>query len=329
MPYQGSKNSIAKEIINLLPSAKHLYDLFGGGGAISHCASESGKWEQVHYNELNPVIAKGFTMAINGEFANEKRWISRDEFLELKGIDPYATLCFSFGASGNTYCYSRELEPLKKAYHYAVVYGEYIDNPLGVDLSLIGNVKGWRERRLAIRYIIMKKYEQEGLLKRKGGHWHLNGDIISTLERLQDLRGLIRLEQLQSISQANNLDQVQHLERMERLVEMKNSEPMMTSNLSYEQVNIQPNSTIYCDIPYKNTGCGHYEGFNHDKFYNWALSQNQPVFISEYSMPDDFVEVWQRKKTSRFASGTSTKRTLEKIFIPRHQQKDLPKLELF
>jgi site-specific DNA-adenine methylase len=38
LPYMGSKNFIAEEIINILPTAKYFVDLFGGGGALSHCA---------------------------------------------------------------------------------------------------------------------------------------------------------------------------------------------------------------------------------------------------------------------------------------------------
>ena len=44
MPYKGSKNAIAEKIINALPEAENFYDLFGGGGAIAHCAALSGKY---------------------------------------------------------------------------------------------------------------------------------------------------------------------------------------------------------------------------------------------------------------------------------------------
>ena len=53
-PYMGSKSKIADWVIDQLPSGKRLVDLFGGGGAITHCAVESKKWQQVVYNELNP-----------------------------------------------------------------------------------------------------------------------------------------------------------------------------------------------------------------------------------------------------------------------------------
>ena len=35
IPYKGSKNKIAENIIAQLPPAKHFYDLFGGGGAMT------------------------------------------------------------------------------------------------------------------------------------------------------------------------------------------------------------------------------------------------------------------------------------------------------
>ena len=125
MPYKGSKNSIAAEIISILPSAKHFYDIFGGGGAMTHAAALSGKYQYIHYNELNPLICKGFKMAINGEFKNERRWISREYFNAHKGDDPYVAICWSFGNNLRNYLYSKELEPIKKAVHYARIYNSY------------------------------------------------------------------------------------------------------------------------------------------------------------------------------------------------------------
>ena len=54
IPYQGSKNKIAKDIINFLPSGKRLVDLFGGGMAITHCAMLSDKWGNFLYNDFTP-----------------------------------------------------------------------------------------------------------------------------------------------------------------------------------------------------------------------------------------------------------------------------------
>ena len=87
IPYMGSKNRIAKKIIDFLPSGETLVDLFGGGGAITDCANESNKWEHIIYNELNELPYKCFLKALSGEYENEDRWISRDDFFKLKDTD--------------------------------------------------------------------------------------------------------------------------------------------------------------------------------------------------------------------------------------------------
>lgn len=125
LPYKGSKSQIAEEIIRYLPKGKRLVDLFGGGGAISHCAALSCKWDTILYNEINPLVYKGFNMALNGEFKGENRWISHEEFFRLRDTDPYVAFCFSFSNDLRSYAYSREKEPIKKALHYARIFGDH------------------------------------------------------------------------------------------------------------------------------------------------------------------------------------------------------------
>ena len=122
--YQGSKNAIAEKIIEVLPSGRRFVDLFGGGAAISHCAVLSGKWQKVLYNEYNPLLVDLIKKAINGDFQNEKRWISREDFFKLKEQDGYIKYCWSFSCAGNCYLYSKEIEPWKRALHYAIVLGD-------------------------------------------------------------------------------------------------------------------------------------------------------------------------------------------------------------
>ena len=47
IPYMGSKDKIADDILSVLPGGKRFVDLFGGGFAMSHAALLSGKYEQV------------------------------------------------------------------------------------------------------------------------------------------------------------------------------------------------------------------------------------------------------------------------------------------
>ena len=266
MPYMGSKNRIAKWIIDNLPPAEHFYDLFGGGGAISHCALLSGKYKYVHYNELNPLIVKAFSMALKGEFKNENRWISREDFNRLKDVDPYVSLCFSFGNNScKGYAYAKEIEPLKKAVHYAICFNDF---SLLKDLNI-----------------------------------HID----------ENLKG--RLPICKAVKEFLNLNQMplQSLERLERLQSLETLKDIQITNLDYREVEIETDSVMYCDIPYKNSAKYITGDFNHDEFYKWVRKQNN-IFISEYDMPNDFKIVNEKNIKSILCATSKSKTVTEKLF---------------
>ena len=283
IPYKGSKNKIAKDIISQLPSAEHFYDLFGGGGAMTHCALLSGKYKYIHYNELNPLVFKAFNMAVNGEFKNETRWISREDFYALRDTDPYVAICFSFGNDMSTYCYSTDCEPLKKAIHFSIFFDddsllkEYIDLK-----DFRYSSENFKERRLEL-----KKYIQS-----QSGLRNLN-------TRLQSLESLGRLENLE------------RLDRLEKLDGMK----IIATNLSYDEVPIESNSVIYCDPPYMDTTCSQYKCvFDHDRFHRFALEHD--AFVSEVSVPEGFRIVWSRELYSKVSeTGYTTRKEL--LMLPK------------
>ena len=280
IPYVGSKNKIAEKIIDKLPPAKHFYDLFGGGGAMTHCALLSGKYEFVHYNELNPLVFKAFKMALNGEFKNENRWISREDFERLKDSDPYIACCYSFGNDSKTYAYNKEREKFKKAIHYSIFFD---DDSLLKEYIDLKNFK-YSSSNPSERRLELQRY--------------MKTNLIESLERLKSLQSLERLERLQSLESINNRGRV------------------LVSNLSYENVSIESESVIYCDPPYlKVTKKKIYNNsdFNHNSFYDWARKQNN-IFISEYTMPNDFEVVYQKEKTCCLGLNNNTK-TVEKLFV--------------
>ena len=123
LPYKGSKNAIAEKIVSLFPAAENFYDLFAGGCAITHRAMIEGRWQNYYANDID-VIPSLFNSAVKGEFKNEKRWISREDFSRLKDNDLYVSICWSFGNNRSDYMYSKEIEPWKKALHYARVFGD-------------------------------------------------------------------------------------------------------------------------------------------------------------------------------------------------------------
>ena len=154
LPYKGSKNKLAERIVRLLPKRTHLVDLFCGGCAVSHAALLMGKYEHIHINWMCPTL---FIDALNGKYNDENRWISREDFFRLKDTDPYVAVVWSFGNNLRDYLYSKEIEPLKKAIHYAMFFSDYsLGKELGHDLSFIDPIQDLQKRYLAVKHYFNK-----------------------------------------------------------------------------------------------------------------------------------------------------------------------------
>lgn len=123
LPYMGSKNSIAQWVVEHIPGADVFVDLFAGGCAVTHAALLSGRFGRIIANDITDA-PQLFRDAVEGKFKDERRWISRDDFLRLKDSDPYVRYCWSFGNAGQNYLYSKEVEPWKRAVHYARIFGD-------------------------------------------------------------------------------------------------------------------------------------------------------------------------------------------------------------
>ena len=152
LPYKGSKNKLAERIVSLLPKRTHLIDLFCGGCAVSHAALLRNKYEHIHINDINWMCPTLFIDALNGKYQNETRWISREDFFRLKDTDPYVAVVWSFGNNLRNYLYSKEIEPLKKAIHYAIFFRDYsLGKDLGYDLSFIEPISDIQRRYAAVK----------------------------------------------------------------------------------------------------------------------------------------------------------------------------------
>ncbi len=152
LPYKGSKNKLAERIVSLLPKRTHLIDLFCGGCAVSHAALLRNKYEHIHINDINWMCPTLFIDALNGKYQNETRWISREDFFRLKDTDPYVAVVWSFGNNLRDYLYSKEIEPLKKAIHYAIFFRDYsLGKDIGYDLSFIEPISDIQRRYAAVK----------------------------------------------------------------------------------------------------------------------------------------------------------------------------------
>ena len=257
MPYMGSKSGIAEKIIDILPKAPVLYDLFGGGGAISHCAALSRKWRKIVYNDINYVIVAGFKNSVHGGFDNERRWISRNDFFRLKDSDPYVNLCFSFGNKGNSYAYAPEVEKYKKALHYAVAFDDFskITKLLGFNIApFLTGINDINERRLIARKTIKD-----------------NLNLIRHSFKKNETERLFRLQHFE------RLEQIKHIGGDYLNIDFYHTD--------YKLISLRDQGIIYCDIPYENTA--QYAGagkFDHKIFYEWCNYQSLPIYVSSYEI---------------------------------------------
>ena len=168
LPYKGSKNKLAERIVRLLPKRTHLIDLFCGGCAVSHAALLMGKYEHIHINDINWMCPTLFIDALNGKYNDENRWISREDFFRLKDTDPYVAVVWSFGNNLQNYLYSKEIEPLKKAIHYAMFFSDYsLGKELGHDLSFIDPIQDLQKRYLAVKHYFNRLEHQPSVAIQK------------------------------------------------------------------------------------------------------------------------------------------------------------------
>ena len=128
-----------------------------------------------------------------------------------------------------------------------------------------------------------------------------------SLQRLQSLESLERLQSLESLESLQRLERLQSLQSLERLERLK------LSRKDYSDVAIPPGATVYCDPPYANMA-GYIDDFDHERFYRWLRSMEFPVFVSEYSMPDDFICFASIDKACTYPSSKTIKR-VEKMFV--------------
>ena len=184
LPYQGSKKKISKKIVEIIKqnfgTDKPVYDIFGGGGAITAECMLNGL--EVHYNDLDETVTSMFQKVVSEDRDYLKTLIvSRDEFLKIRDKenktvdDELKLLVNSFGNNRKNYLYSEEFSDLK--------------------------------HNLAIE--IIKKHDVFSGYKKTETYLKAK---IAFKERLQRLQ---RLQQLQQLEQLDRLQQLQQLQQVE------------------------------------------------------------------------------------------------------------------
>ena len=324
LPYQGSKKKISKKIVEIIKqnfgTDKPIYDIFGGGGAITaECVLNDLK---VYYNDLDETITDMFTKVISSDREYLKTLIvSRDDFFAIKEKkeksvdDELKLLVNSFGNNRQGYLYGLKYSDLK--------------------------------HELANE--IIKKHDCfRGYKKTKT----YNENSYKNIERLQQLEQLQQLQQLQQIQQLEQIEISDVTNKSyEYFSEIKNS--ILYLDPPYQKSNgyINDKSRVLSKIKYNGIRAkllkmpagsvikedffefklGENENnenrmylkdvinvFDSKRFYNWAfeMSKNNIVLISSYDISDDrFEEVYSFDKARSTLQGGTNNGKCEKLFM--------------
>lgn len=129
----------------------------------------------------------------------------------------------------------------------------------------------------------------------------------------EGLQSMERLERLERLEGLQSLESLERLERLESLQSLQSLESLEVFQKDYTDITIPSGATVYCDPPYTGTS-GYLHDFDHERFLDWLRHRDFPVFVSEYSMPDDFVCIASINKTCTYSSSKTIKR-VEKMFV--------------
>lgn len=294
LPYQGSKNPIAEQIVKALPSGEVFADIFFGGGAVTHAAICSGKWERFIINDIDPMPMELFYGAVRGAYRDRTEWIGRKEFFEKKERDPFVKYCWSFGNAGRAYMYAPHWESYKHAVHDLLMDGDVV--PLSRDESTIlrfteeelipiVSANNSQERYLRFKRLVKSK------LKAAGGKQSENYARLQNLERLQSL---------------------EHLQELERAKGFGNLERHCGD---YADVPLPKGAVVYCDVPYEGTEIKFYSGevFDSGRFWRWAAEIGN-CFVSEYRAPIGWNVLCEIRRVSHFNRNNAESDVMEKVF---------------
>lgn len=348
LPYMGSKNRIARDIVEQLPSAECFVDLFCGGCAVTHAAMLSGKYKKFIINDISGDMPRLFVDAVNGKYRDEKRVISREDFERLKDTDAYVRTCWSFGNNGKGYLWNDETAGAKLL-ACKMIFSDDRNERWRAYIDFIKYLKD-AQKRLEERKANMERYRKQygdikGSIREElcrylsesgktradidrilgtngmAGHYFSKSQWeFPTKEKYEKIREECPnfppydywgegLESLESLERLQSLESLQRLQRLERL-----QSDLQVFSSDYQSVEIPHDSVVYCDPPYKGTAEYKDGGFDYPRFYDWLRTRDFPVYISEYAMPDDFVSVWSRNKTSSYGTHNNRK-TVEHLFV--------------
>ncbi|WP_028124744.1 DNA adenine methylase [Eremococcus coleocola] len=311
LPYQGSKKKISKKIIEVIKQNfdlkdKKVYDIFGGGGAITAECLINGI--PVHYNDLDSTAVGMFTKVLYSDKEYLKTLIiSREDFFKLRDKenktidDELKLLVNSFGNNRKNYLHNEAISDIK--YNLAK---DIIDN-----------------------HDVFNGYIQTYTYKKAFADYKSKDS--KRVQQLECLGQLQRVQQLECLGQLQRVPQLERLEQLKKLQQLSQTESsgnrpyrfgnsiLSISTEPYQYFSDLTNQIIYLDPPYENTRHNYKVALNYSDFYDWCVktAKDNIVLLSSYEISDNRFEcVFEFKKARpTFQSGTGSGGKYEKLFM--------------
>ena len=281
LPYVGSKKKISKKIVEIIKqnfgTEKTVYDLFGGGGAVTFECLINGL--DVVYNDIDPLVGEAIQLVLNEDRDFIKEIIiSRDEFYAVKlkenktAEDKLKLLSNSFGNNEIDYLYSKKYSDLK----YVLA------------------------REIVEKHDCFNRYKQTSTFK----------EAKDNITQLQQLQMAQQLERLQQLERSEVISRVQSLD-IKNDFEFNSKDYRDFSNVVDSVIYLDP---VYNDITRKRYGV---DNFDYDSFYEWCIemSKDNIVLVSEYSMPKEFECVFEFTKARPTIQQGGKHKKYEKLFM--------------
>ena len=288
LPYQGSKKKISKKIVEIIKqnfgTDKPVYDIFGGGGAITAECLLNGL--EVHYNDLDETVTSMFQKVVGEDREYLKTLIvSRNEFFEIlnkdkKTLDDNLKLSVnSFGNNRINYLYNKKNSDFK--YNLA--------------MEIINNHDTFENYRKTETYLKSRKAFEGQTYKTR----------MHPLERIQQLQQLQQLERLQNIN-INSLEITNHdYKRFSYL-----SDAIIYLDPPYEKTHLNGYSINNFDSK------SFYD-------WAYGMSNKNIVLISSYEISDERFECVYEFKNARNTFSPKSCRGIEseKLFMVKKGEK--------
>ena len=279
--YQGSKSKIADEIISKLPNKKYFIDAFSGGGALAHCALESGKFEHIIANDIQTkdILEAHFLWTPEQHFEFQKKWITKEEFEKTDNL--YIKTCWSFSNNRKAYIYSKACYEYKRRLHNAICFGNYkeFEDYCGIDLSEIDSYDDLNERRKAARRAILKALKPYSFKETINSNTHIPKEIYDailggnkdwrnlggnrleykcvdrilrseTLETSKCVKNILYLANLEYAKQSKGLVNIISSENLERTKHGKNVESLAQQENLLRSKNITSSNISITSVSY-------------------------------------------------------------------------------